>query len=655
MRIVIAALMVLVLQESASHAQMEKKQCDLDRLPAGARLRLGSLCLKYKGYIRSLNLSPDGRFIVTVAESLQLERVTTDVWSMDTGQRVFGLTNEGRTAIFSPDGTLLATASGLWHVATGKHVAAFDGRLGIDQDVAYSADGKLLAIQNSRTITVWSVADQKQLVVIKSDANLSSVTLSSGGDYVASVVQGEYLQTIPQIWDVRTGKPIRDLKFEVARQEGEWAPRVTRVRFSPDGKTLAGADNSSFAHTDHWIHLWDAASGKELAPLLDEGSGHWSFAFSSDGRVLATVSHYHGVVRLWDVRQAKVLRELNAHAQQVAFSRDGSLLVTGGGNSLRFWDPATGAERPLFKGHCDTIRSLSFAPDENKLASSSDDGTMRLWDTNTGTQLLQCEVFGPRQGAVDFSPGGGLIVAAGYDGSYSFPSGIRIWEVDGGRLRRQIETAPKTAWFLEVRPTLLTWNEQGLSYWDVNTSKKVREVEVYSDTQHRPAVISQNRQHVAISDTLFRTLILGATSAEQLCEIKTRDVVMAKALSANGKLLALGTGDWQGSDVVLDGGQVAVRLFDVATGNEFRTIEGNEKPISSLCFSPDGKQLVVASFDQTVSVWDLQTGKERSSLDLPQEHVTAIAFSPNGTWLATADTSATILVWDTASLDKKGK
>jgi WD40 repeat protein/tetratricopeptide (TPR) repeat protein len=90
----------------------------------------------------------------------------------------------------------------------------------------------------------------------------------------------------------------------------------------------------------------------------------------------------------------------------------------------------------------------------------------------------------------------------------------------------------------------------------------------------------------------------------------------------------------------------AVKVWEAQTGQEALTLKGHTGPVTSVCFSPDGRRLASASYDQTVKVWDAQTGQETLSLRGHSHMVSSVCFSPDGRRLASASWDQTVKVWD---------
>jgi WD40 repeat protein len=269
---------------------------------------------------------------------------------------------------FSPDGRLLATASGdgarLWDPATGEHQRTLAGHTGWVYGLAFSPDGRLLA--------------------------------TAGCDKPA------------RLWDLATGEHRRTLAGHTG-----W---VYGVGFSPDGRLLATASGDG-------ARLWDPATGEHQRTLAGPPDTVRGVAFSPDGRLLATTGW--GRARLWDPATGEHRRTLVGHTWDVmgvAFSPDGRLLATAGmDGTARLWDPATGEQQRTLAGHAGAVDGVAFSPDGRLLATAGFDGTARLWDPATGEHRRTLVGHGGTVCGVAFSPDGRLLATADVHGP------VRLW------------------------------------------------------------------------------------------------------------------------------------------------------------------------------------------------------------------------------------
>jgi Tol biopolymer transport system component len=113
------------------------------------------------------------------------------------------------------------------------------------------------------------------------------------------------------------------------------------------------------------------------------------------------------------------------------------------------------------------------------------------------------------------------------------------------------------------------------------------------------------------------------------------------AVSPDGKTVASGSWD------------KTIRLWDISTGKEIRSLQGHHDRVNALAFSPEGKVLASASFDETVRLWDSATGKQVRTLQGHRHWVLSLAYSPDGKMLVSGSEDKTITLWD-ASLGSAG-
>jgi hypothetical protein len=181
--------------------------------------------------------------------------------------------------------------------------------------------------------------------------------------------------SVVEIWDAENGAPLRVFEHSAA---------VGAVAFSPDGTILASGDAQGI------VRVWNITESTVIQQLPPQSGAIRSLSFSPDGRLIASGST-DGTTQVWDLRSdslaAGFVNTTDDAVLALAFSLDGSLLATTGGNpnaatrdnSVRLWDIAGLAVAGGLLGHDTTVGSVAFSPDGTRIATLSEDGTLRLW------------------------------------------------------------------------------------------------------------------------------------------------------------------------------------------------------------------------------------------------------------------------------------
>jgi serine/threonine protein kinase len=236
-------------------------------------------------------------------------------------------------------------------------------------------------------------------------------------------------------------------------------------------------------------------------------------------------------------------------------------------------------------GHSDRVRAVAFAPDGKSVASSSSDGTMKLW--HLPTQKLRKSLDRAGVGFLAFSTNGHQIIG-------STKNAIHTWQVSDGELVDRSEILFDSLPAIATRPqnsTLLVGRLEGqLVRWDVNTGESVALPLVKGD---RLITTSTDGQILVTADTAIEVWDAQTGKAIRTLEKENQTKISAVAVSADGKLLASSTGTDNGM----------IRLWEIKTGNLLH--EESASFISSIAFSPDGKTLIAGERYGSIGVWQI--------------------------------------------------
>jgi WD40 repeat protein len=235
--------------------------------------------------------------------------------------------------------------------------------------------------------------------------------------------------------------------------------------------------------------------------------------------------------------------------------------------------------------HRAAVYAVAFAPDGRTLAIGGADATVGLVDVNR----CQLRLTLPRQGggivsSLAFSPDGRAL-AVGAD------LRITLWDVATGRQRPELSGHHPIAFAPDGKMLAFASRPTGVQLWELATGRPVG-----------PRLAPGQLVFALAYSPDGRTLATVAHETAQLWDLEGRclstlrghtEMILGMAFAPDGATLATASEDH------------AIRLWEVASGQELATLEGHDGPVTSLAFSSDGRWLASASKDKTVRLWDL--------------------------------------------------
>jgi WD40 repeat protein/tRNA A-37 threonylcarbamoyl transferase component Bud32 len=324
----------------------------------------------HRGEVTSVACSPDGASLLSGSQDRTVKLWDIRRYDDDLTFRA----SSGYTSIaFSPNGVSLASAPRdkavlIWNMTTGESVRLLSLPESVN-GLAFNADGSQLACAgDDGAIRVREVPSGRETLHLRGHRGpVYAVAFSPGGNRLVSAGEDGTVR----VWDIALGR-------EILRLTGH-ASAVHSVAFSPDGSRVASAG------ADGIVRVWDAGTGQQRLALGDHDGLIYVVAFRPDGRRLATAGQDE-VVRIWDAATGELVRKLRGHTGPVrglAYNAEGHLASAGDDMAVRLWD-AAGHELLALRGHTRAIRGVAFSRDGHRLASASEDRTIKVWD---GTPL----------------------------------------------------------------------------------------------------------------------------------------------------------------------------------------------------------------------------------------------------------------------------
>jgi WD40 repeat protein len=543
-------------------------------LPSGRPLRK----MTAEAKVTNILFTPESKYVIVRSSSSVVHG-----WKISEGTEAARLEHEDvvQSLSLSEDGRLLCTgtrrgAVRVWDWLRQKLLAQFRAQ-GPVYGVACGPDGLVAAADGTQQVRVW-LPNGAQVHMLSHEGKVSQVVLSPDNKLLAAAAEN-----LVQVWDTRLWRAIRSFRHD---------DLVQTLAFHPREGLLATAS------LDRTARLWNTTTGQETARVTHE-EAVMDIAFDRKGRYLATASNDKSA------RVVLVLPEESAPPWEAsaltaaAYSATGKYLATGDREgTLGVWDVA--GRRAVIKippSERQVVSRTAFSPDDHYLASADgadSRGRVRIVDLQAGGPVSRLE-HGARISALAFSPESRQLATGGEDHM------VRLWTV-GARLMTALEQpdeviaiaySPDGRSLAAAVGSFGRTHRNGFVVWDLTT--RTTTVSIEGQSAPTAAVsFSHDGRYLVVAGQDFAAHVWDLREKREVGPPLRHDLtVWSAAFSSDPKHLVTGSED------------KSARVWDWATGRELARLP-HQDAVKLVAFSPDGGQVLTASFTQSGEVMRLR-------------------------------------------------
>ena len=366
-------------------------------------------------------------------------------------------------------------------------------------------------------------------------------------------------------------------------------------------------------------------------------------SFTADRNQIVSLG---GEIKIWDAATGNELKEIEGIHSDFGLNPVGTQIATRDRDGkIKLFDLMTGEEiRTLLGEYPKYVTNISFSYNGKQIAGSSDNRTIRLWDSTNGKLLHTIDTKKPGASnmgvrEICFSPDGKWIAVLNH-------ISIRLFDTSDGESIKTIEfgdtffrsecmcVSPDGRW-------IATGGGRNLiKLWDAATGKEVRSFKGHSDAVTCVSFNPDGQQIVSGSQDGTVKQWNVASGQEIVTRRGHTDRITSVAFSPDGSRIVSGSRDG------------TVKLWNPTEANNLRLIRGDEKYVRCICFSPDGKRLASGGISTAPRVWDAITGELVVAMKEPNRGSLSVAFKHDGTQIVSGEKDGTLRFWDASNGDE---
>lgn len=677
------------------------------------------------GHTNSINViqySPDGSIIATASSDH-----TIKIWEAASGKMIHSLEghNESVSAIeFSRDGKLLVSASTdntvrIWDVFSGSTVKVLTGTSRWIKFTGFSNDRKYLMFSsNDSIIRVYETKKWELIYEIYAKSYIYQAGFTPDGNSILTINSDKFIQ----LWNVRNGKLKTANSEKISKKSSVWPESF---KFSHDGKyfvtmtslgeirywnlkTLKIENSFSiwdqfntsahffdispddrhvvFACNDGKVRVYDLKTAKMVSSLTINTAGEYTsckFAsFSEDGKYL--IASNYDYVLIFNAADFRLIRTIEAGEHRIfdddtepKFSPDAKNLAVCRFYTVVVFEISSGKTLQILGENKKIFLSACFSPDGKQILTSSNDKTIRAWETGTGKISGQQKMYFISSIA-GYSPNGkAIIVKSGWG------EGFEFWNSDLTKRLGCTYLAVITAASISSDGSFAAIGTDSgkVIIYEINSDKilhsipahdaKINSIKISKDGKYvvtasddgyvkvieiesEKTILNVKCTHKA-TDADFspddQYIVLLVVSTSFIYEIKTARYLgkfqgcrdMIGKFSPDGKFLLV---PYYYDELSL---KLNLAVYDIFSGNKSFDLDDNGVSVDDFFYSPDGKYIITCTSDFVIRICNASDGKLVRKLEGHSGKVYRPDISPDGKYLVSPSLDGSFIIWDLES------
>ncbi|MCJ7734417.1 MAG: TIR domain-containing protein [Anaerolineales bacterium] len=420
----------------------------------------------------------------------------------------------------------------------------------------------------------------------------------------------------------------------VAVHEGN--QRATAQAVAEEQRDIAISRQLSILSANELSHNW------EIAILLGIEAKHAADTTESDIALRQALFHPGRTIKLF-----------KGHSDQIhhlAWNSDrNSLASSSEDGTVRIWEVETGEERLVLLGHTGPVYYSEWNNDATQILTAGSDGTARVWDSETGLEVLKLTGHEGEVYSASWDMNNSRILTASEDGT------ARVWDAETGREIIQLShLGPvRHAKWSRDGEFILTSGDQDVRIWNSLTGTVVADLDPYplqnKFNLYTNAVNWNGDQTRAVTAGFGEILVWdvsgvftpGSSAGQPILLTSHKHAV--PGMEIGNVIHALWSSD--GSRILSVSTDGSVEVWDSETGQGIFELSGHTDAVNYGEWSSDGKRIVTVSSDGTARIWNAENGQEITTLTGHRGEINYATWIDAGARLATAGSDGDVRIW----------